>query len=290
MHIMKQILIFLSCLPFTLLGQHFEAGILVGGTNYLGELSSNSSQIFLKETNLAAGAFAKYNINHLLGLRLGFNYAAISGNDQNSGNRAIIERNLNFRSDIYEVSFIGEFNILGYQPYNYTATFSPYLFGGIAFFSFNPQGDLDGTLFDLQPLGTEGQTLASLPDRTPYSLSEIAIPFGIGFKYTLTETLNLGLEIGARKLFTDYLDDVSLTYPGNAAFAAEGAPLQAIQLSNPGPNGTFGDAPAGSARGDNNANDWYFIVGFTISYNFLDNGLIGGRRRSRGGKTGCPTF
>jgi len=286
---MRYLVIFLFCLPISLIGQHFEAGFLVGGSNYLGELSANSSQIFLKETNIAAGAFAKYNVNHLVALRLGFNYTTISGADRNSGNRAIIDRNLNFQSDIYEVGLIGEFNILGYQPYNYTSTFSPYLFGGIAFFQFNPQGELNGQLFDLQPLGTEGQNLAAFPERTPYKLNQFAIPFGVGFKYTLTETLNLGVEIGARKIFTDYLDDVSLTYPGNAAFAAEGASLETIQLSNQSSN-NLGDDIAGFARGDNNVNDWYFILGVTLSYNFLDNGLIGGRKRSRGGKTGCPTF
>ena len=176
---MKYIAIFLLCLPISLFGQHFEAGLLVGGSNYLGELASNSSQIFLKETNVAAGAFAKYNVNHLVALRLGFNYTTISGADRNSGNMAIIDRNLNFQSDIYEVGLIGEFNILGYQPYNYTSTFSPYLFGGIAFFQFNPQGELNGQFYDLQPLGTEGQNLASIPERTPYKLNQFAIPFGL---------------------------------------------------------------------------------------------------------------
>lgn len=286
---MKQILIILCLVPFSLFGQHFEVGFLVGGSNYLGELSSNSSQIYLKETNLAAGAFAKYNINHLFALRVGFNYAGVSGDDANSGNRAIIDRNLNFQSDIYEGSLIAEFNILGYQPFNYTSTFSPYLFGGISLFQFNPQGQLGDQFYDLQPLGTEGQNLASIPERTPYKLSQFAIPLGIGFKYTLTETLNIGLEIGARRLFTDYLDDVSLTYPGNDAFAANGDPLLVMQLSDQNPN-TFGTNIAGVARGDNNAADWYFITGITISYNFLDNGLIGGRKRSKGSKMGCPTF
>lgn len=286
---MKYFVIFLCCLPLSLAGQHFEAGFLVGGSNYLGELASNSSRIYLKETNIAAGAFAKYNVNDLVALRLGFNYTTISGADRNSGNTAIIDRNLNFQSDIYEIGLIGEFNILGYQSYNYTSTFSPYLFGGIAFFQFNPQGDLNGQFYDLQPLGTEGQNLTAFPERKPYKLNQFAIPFGLGFKYTLTETLNLGVELGTRKIFTDYLDDVSLTYPGNDAFAAEEASLETIQLSNQGAN-NLGNNVAGVARGDNNANDWYFILGVTLSYNFLDNGLIGGRKRSRGGKTGCPTF
>ncbi|MEM6316658.1 MAG: DUF6089 family protein [Bacteroidota bacterium] len=284
---MKKYLILFCLMPISLFAQHFEAGLMVGASNYLGDLSGNSSTIYLSETKLAAGAFAKYNVNHLLALRAHFNYASVSGADNNSGNRAIIDRNLSFQSNVYEYGLVGEFNLLGYQPYNYESTFSPYLFGGIALFQFNPQADLNGQLYDLQPLGTEGQNLAAIPERTPYQTSGVAIPFGLGFKYTLTESLNLGFEIGARKLFTDYLDDVSLTYPGNAAFAAEGASLEVIQLSNR--NLSAVDVPEGTARGDDNANDWYFIAGFTISYNFLDNGLIGGRKRS-GKKTGCPTF
>ena len=282
---MRQIAILFFLLPLSLFGQHFEAGLLLGGANYLGDLSGNSSKIYLKETNLAVGAFGKYNFNDFVAVRASFNYATVSGADANSGNNDIIARDLNFRSDIYEFGLIGEFNILGYQPYNYANTFSPYLFGGITLFSFNPQGELNGQLYDLQPLGTEGQNLTSIPDRAPYDLTQIAIPFGIGVKYTLTETLNLGFEVGFRKIFTDYLDDVSLTYPGSAAFLAEDAPTQAIQLSNPTQNDL-----TGAARGDNNSNDWYFIMGFTVSYNFLDNGLVGGRKRSKGGKIGCPTF
>jgi len=285
---MKYILVWFLSVPFALSAQYLDAGLLVGGSNYLGELSSNSSSVYLKETNLTAGAFARYNINHLLSLGLHFNYATVSGADRNSGNEAIISRNLDFRSDIYEVGLIGEFNILGYQPYNYTATFSPYLFGGIAYYKFNPQGELNGQLYDLQPLGTEGQGLNAFPDRTPYKLNQFAVPFGLGVKYTLTESINIGLQAGARKLFTDYLDDVSLTYPGNITFIAEGVGDLPAQLSDKSLN-SFGDN-SGQARGDAQPNDWYFIIGFTISYNFLDNGLIGGRGRGKKSKTGCPTF
>jgi len=73
---MKQLITFLLFLPLSLWGQHVEAGLMVGGANYLGELSSNSSQVFLQETNVAAGAFVKYNVNHLFAVRLGFNYEA----------------------------------------------------------------------------------------------------------------------------------------------------------------------------------------------------------------------
>ena len=285
---MKQLLIFLFFIPISLFSQHLEVGLLVGGANYMGELSNNSSKIYLKETNLTVGAFVKYNLNHLAAVRLHFNYATVSGADKNSGNSDIINRNLDFQSDIYEFGLIGEFNILGYEPYNYVSVFSPYVFGGIALFQFNPQGDLNGQLFDLQPLGTEGQGLQAFSERSSYKLSQFAIPFGIGVKYALTESLNIGFEIGGRKLFTDYLDDVSLTYPGSSAFILQEGKELSAQLSDKSLN-TVGDI-AGQARGDTKANDWYFITGITISYNFMDNGLIGGRGKAKKSKTGCPTF
>jgi len=82
------------------------------------------------------------------------------------------------------------------------------------------------------------------------------------------------------------VDDVSLTYPERELFNRDEENVIAGLLSdrslmNQGNNGGVG-------RGDTKVKDWYFISSFTISYNFADNGLIGGRRR--GGKSGCVTF
>jgi len=284
---MKKLLLLIICsIPLLLPAQYFEMGLSVGGSNYIGELASNSSKIDLQATNIAAGAFARYNLHRFVTLRLHGNFTILSGEDSNSRNEAIANRNLSFRTNLYEFGLVGEFNLFGYQPYNYVSGFSPYLFGGIAMYKFDPQAELDGQLYALQPLGTEGQNLAEFPDRLPYELTQFAVPFGLGFKYALSEDINIGFEIGARKLFTDYLDDVSLTYPERALFnREEGEEIAGLlsdrNLVNQGNNGGLG-------RGDTKVNDWYFITSFTISYNFSDNGLIGGRRR--GGKSGCITF
>jgi len=284
---MKQLLFLFICyIPLFLNAQYFEAGLSVGGSNYLGELSSNSSKIELGETNIAAGVFVRYNLHRFVTLRLHGNYTILSGEDSNSRNEAIASRNLSFQTNLYEVGLVGEFNLLGYQPYNYVSAFSPYLFGGIAIYKFDPQAELDGQLYALQPLGTEGQNLEAFPERLPYELTQLAVPFGFGFKYALSEDINIGFEIGGRKIFTDYLDDVSLTYPDQELFdRVEDNEIAGLlsdrNLVNQGSNG-------GAARGDTKARDWYFISSFTISYNFSDNGLIGGRKR--GGKSGCVTF
>ena len=276
----------LLCLPGLVLAQGLELGVQVGGSNYLGDLSSNSSSIHLSETGFTGGGFVRYNVNSYLGFRLAFNAASISGDDANATFESIRERNLNFRSGILEGSFTAEFNILGYEPYNLNRPFSPYIFGGIAFLSFNPRTDFEGQIIDLQPLGTEGQGIPGREDS--YNLTTLAIPMGIGVKYALNDSWNLALELGARATFTDYLDDVSTTYVEfNELLAANGEVAAALGNRIGEYLGTEPvSVPTGTPRGDDVSQDWYFILGLSISYNFLDNGLVGSRGRSKR-KAGC---
>ncbi|MGL1572121.1 hypothetical protein ACSTHY_00040, partial [Vibrio parahaemolyticus] len=53
----------------------------------------------------------------------------------------------------------------------------------------------------------------SYPDRKQYSLFNLEIPIGAGIKYAINENVNVYFEFAFRKLFTNYLDDVSNTYP-----------------------------------------------------------------------------
>jgi len=269
-------------MPLFSFSQHLELGLSLGGTNYIGELSANSSAIMLNETNLTVGAFTRFNINPYLAIRLQGNFASLSGSDANANDVRIKNRNLSFSTEIYEGSLVGEFNILGLDSSE--DYFSPYLFGGIAYYSFNPKAELDGQVFELQPLGTEGQGLAEFPARSPYELRQFAIPVGLGVKYVLSEKIHLGLEIGVRKLFTDYLDDVSLTYP-NTDFFDPNNPLEAlaIQLSD---RSLSPEPQAGLGRGDRSSTDLYFLTTFTFSYNFLESN----NRKRKNKYLNCPTF
>ena len=49
----------------------------------------------------------------------------------------------------------------------------------------------------------------AVPERKPYTLNQLAIPFGFGVNYALSEKIMIGAEVSFRRLFTDYLDDVS---------------------------------------------------------------------------------
>ena len=264
--------------------QHTELGLFVGASTYQGDLAPSKVWLSIGQTHPAFGVFGKYNFNRLGAVRLGVNFCTISGDDSKSREVGRIERNLSFRTNITEFSLIGEFNILGYQPYNLEETFSPYLFGGIAVYKFNPKAKYEGEWIALQPLGTEGQGLSQFPDRTPYNLTQISIPFGFGVKYAINDTWNIGLEFGARKTLTDYIDDVSTTYVSDTELLEGNGELAAALA-----NRTGQPVATGMGRGDSGDDDWYLIGGLTISINFLDNGLVGFRGRNTK-KSGCPTF
>lgn len=69
-----------------------------------------------------------------------------------------------------------------------------------------------GNKYYLKPLSTEG--LGFLENRPYYKINQVSIPFGGGVKFALNDNVRLGFEVGMRKLFTNYLDDVSTTYAG----------------------------------------------------------------------------
>ncbi len=272
--------------PSLLFAQHTEAGFLLGASNYIGELSNNQSTIYWQETKPAIGFFGKYNLNSMLAIRGGLNYSRISGKDSNSNNKSISQRNLSVRTRLLEFSLTGELNLPGYQPYGLAKPFSPFIFGGIALTSFNPKANYNDEWVALQPLGTEGQGISGYD--SPYSKTTLAIPFGVGVKWALNDAINVGFEAGARMTFTDYLDDVGGTYADYGDLISGNGELAAA-LSNRTGELIASDpviVPAGTARGDSSNNDWYFTAAFTISYNFLDNGLVGIRRKTGKGK-GC---
>lgn len=284
---MKRLLLLLIlALPIYSTAQHFELGVLAGGSTYDGDLMPTRIQPLIKEMHFAGGAFVRYNINDYITARLGVNYAKISGDDIHSTTGA--NRNLSFQSNILEFGLQGEFNILGYQPYALQSIFSPYIFGGINVFKFNPQTEYEGQLVDLQPLGTEGQGLDAYPDRAFYKLTEYSIPMGVGVKFALNDAINIGFEMGARMLFTDYIDDVSTTYVDKELLRIARGDL-AAELSDRRTEVPTDTDTTTTGRGNSSARDWYYITGVTLSYNFLDNGLSGSRKRGGRGQD-CYSF
>lgn len=228
-----------------------------GGMFYIGDLNDQSA-LTLPQWGASVGW--KVRLDNRWALRLQGTYGRIA-----SGDKDCIElRNLRFRSDILEVALLGEFNFAPFGNGPKEKKWTPYVFGGVAVYHFNPMAPVresDGTTrwVALQPLGTEGQYNHNFPDRKPYPLTQVCVPFGVGVKWRLGKHFSLAAEYGFRKTWTDYLDDVSTTYVGTAALLAgtsDGA--QAAMLADRSNEVVpeFQNAP-GIKRGDDSLDDMY---------------------------------
>lgn len=281
----------LVCLPLFANSQHTEVGIFAGVNSYSGDISKHFDIAELKE---AYGGFVRYNFNDYVGLRLGINGGRMSGDDAHASPSEEwyeyrLERNLSFTSSLVEGSLVAEVNLFGYQPYNLQKVISPYIFGGVSFFHFNPKAEYNNEWVALQPLGTEGQGMDGFA--APYKRTSFAIPFGGGLKYAVNDLWNIGIEVGLRKTFTDYIDDVSTDYVSRNELIAGNGELAANLANRTGEYlGTEPvSVPTGTTRGNPLVDDWFTLMGITVSYNFLDNGLVGWRKNNRRNRNGCPT-
>ena len=234
----------------------WEAGIIVGQSNYHGDLAP---EIVLGENNNAFGIVGRYNVTTAIAIKSCLIFGKISGTDANF--KANAERNLHFRSNIIEFTSQAEFHFqpFGLQPL--TKDFTPYLFTGLSVFHFNPQAEYNDEWVNLRPLGTEGQ---NLDGGKRYSNVSLAIPLGMGVKYNLSRNFVVGFEVGFRKAFTDYLDDVSTLYPDLEQLDARAADLSDRSVGVDG----LPQSKPGTMRGDDHLNDWFIIGGLTLTYRF----------------------
>ena len=236
-----------------------ELGIFLGTSYYLGELNHVHFPLGFHLLKPGGGLFYRYNLNGHYSIRSFVNYGEVGGSDGNSENVFEKNRGLSFKSVILEVGSIMEFNFYEFALYrDAKRVVTPFIFGGLNYFYFNPQGNLNGTWVDLQPLGTEGQGSSAFPDRKKYFQHQIAIPLGIGIKVKI-QRFAITAEWGIRKTFTDYIDDVSTTYVDPKLLSA-----QAVQLANR--SNLSSESIQNKQRGDSKSSDWYVFSGITVSF------------------------
>lgn len=215
-----------------------SVGFGIGTSNYYGDFAPYrrplASTFKMMRWNIA-GNYTRHFTPHLAA-RATFTYARIAGDDyimnRDSKHESNIfyARNLHFRNDLKEFSIQGIYKLTpDNRSYDRRPQLGVYLFAGIALTAHNPKAldSLNGDWVKLQPLGTEGQGNAGY--EKPYSLVQFAIPVGIGVRYKINSKLDISAELGFRKTFTDYLDDVHGLYADPALFADN--PL-ALRMSN----------------------------------------------------------
>lgn len=276
-------LVLLCSLSARTAAQGVEIGLLGGVSMYSGDLSPAEFGIFTQDFNPAGGLFLRYSPGHRLAFRLAGVFTQVSATDDKEVFLDAQGRSRSFRSSISEVGLTASLNLfyLGDPNDRYLA---PYLLGGVSLVSFNPEGNLDGIWYELQPLRTEGQGIPGgnyAP--TPYSLQEISLHLGGGLRWQAGDRVSLGFEIGGRRIASDYLDDIS-DVSVNYLDILENTGPTAAYFSNPSiQDPSAADADRTYARGGEFA-DWFFTGTFTVGLR-LGSGGGGGR-----GKMGCYSF
>ncbi len=291
--------------------RYWSAGGNVGISNYVGDIDPDASFLAtsVKFTRANFGAFLIHRFNPRLSWRASFNWARIQGSDRENNDPGASQseygrymRNLSFRNDIKELKadlIIDLFS--NRRNFQRRVDFTPYFFVGIAGFLHNPRALYDGEWYKLQPLGTEGQNVDGVGRDGRYSLVQVAVPFGVGFRYKLGTLWDLAFEIGWRWTYTDYLDDVSDVYVdkyliydaaesgdadiaaalsdrsvegGNGALPPESVFYGHSVIQEEAPNGVVFDymttdyGRTGNKRGTPSRKDWYILTGFHLSYIF----------------------
>ncbi|MDB9882691.1 hypothetical protein N8368_04710 [Bacteroidia bacterium] len=229
----------------------------LGGSNFIG--SRGLFDYDLKATRLAistgiavnTGAFS-FCIN-IMGTRL-------VGDDSYSDQEFQVARNLSVRTDLVEASFLTDF-----RPFSRSQGFNRfYLYGGIGLMYYQPKAKLNDDWVKLRTLGTEGQYLTN--GDGPYSELDLVLPYGLGYKFRLAKSTSLVLDLGFRKTFTDYLDDVSTVYADHLLLSVENGTESAVLADR-----SLAKNALGYERGNPEKDDMYFILGLKFEY------ILGGK-------------
>ena len=241
--------------------QEGEFGVGVGAGHYFGDLNTRAK---LNRAKMAATLFFRKNLGNYIAVRVGASFAQLGYSDKyNTHNTYMQTRNLSFNTRVWELTLQGDFNFFRFMPGDPAFSFTPYITFGAGVFSYDPYAYLKGRKVQLRPLGTEGQ------GSNTYSSMAISIPFGGGFKYALNDRINIGFEVLHRFTNTDYLDDVSKTYPDAAVFPPnpDGSPSDAFLLYDR--SYELGDPIGikGRQRGNSKQKDQFVTAMFHLTFN-----------------------
>jgi Domain of unknown function (DUF6089) len=221
MHIAKIIFIVAVAwanFSFGQISQRSEIGGGLGIFNYTGDLVRTYD---LTTSRPAATIFYRSNISRVVSFRTSLTGGQLAASDKSDPLDALaVKRAASFNIFLLELSGAFEYHFLDWRDDKRRLRFTPYLFAGVGLFG-----------------------IAGTPNKTAeYSNVQMSIPFGGGMKYVLNPKYYLSFEIGMRKTFFDYLDNVSGGDPS----------LKNFQYGN--------------------ANDYdnYFFTGITLTYTFYD--------------------
>ncbi len=187
---------------------NIEPGITIGSSYYLGDIN-HTKQFY--SPGLTIGLAFRHSFNEYYAVRLNILKAKISGNDADFPSIYQQIRAHAFVNNIYEIGLQTEFNFLEFNS-RVRKSSAPYITAGLA-----------------------------LAMSNSFQTFSLAIPMGVGYKYSISKRLSISAEWVFRNTTTDKLD---LLLP------ADPSSKQLTKIKNA---------------------DWYSIAGLTITYNFASN-------------------
>lgn len=251
--------------------QEFRLKAYVGTVRYYGDLAPYTFLKPISDANLSIALSAGIRLNRFLSVNLKYTSGKLSANDANSKQEFRRSRNLRFESPLDELGLLFELDLRNLF-FNKKSTYGTnvYITSGINLYQINPRTDFNGDIYFLQPLGTEGQGLPGYAE--PYKLTQWNIPYGIGVEVRITDNFNAGIEATSRITFSDYIDDVSGSYPDFQLLESERGEIARFLSDRSGEvnGGEYINMP-GESRGDNTNNDFYIYTGVFVTYYFGDN-------------------
>ncbi|PQJ79545.1 DUF6089 family protein [Polaribacter porphyrae] len=185
---MKKSILLIICLTLSniLFAQVYEAGITIGGSNYVGDIGRTN---YIYPNKIAGAAFFKYNWNPRIVFRATYSYLPIGGNDLDADTDLRRARGLNFTNTIHELAIGLEYNFYEYNISEQGKTWTPYILLELGAFNY--------------------KYVVGEPQPRQYTFdtkNSFSIPFGVGFKSKLIGPLAFSIETKFRYTFEDDLD------------------------------------------------------------------------------------
>jgi len=265
------------CVFGTMHAQTWEIGMGAGLSLYFGDLNVPTLEAYRHNTNVAWAASAAYRPDDWYAIRLRYLHTRLEGDDALARVQWQRQRNLNFFTPVDELTIQMEFDFDAF--FNIESSLPlPYVIFGVGVLSFDPRTEYNGTVIRLQPLGTEGQGMPGYPD--PYSLWTTHMLAGLGYRFALSNGLEIALSLSVRRTNTDYLDDVSGYYVSREELQQFNGEMSAMLGNKIG-------RETGRLRGGPRINDWYDVVLLELRYRLNTNRYTGRPKRRPYGK--CPS-
>ena len=216
-----------------------NVGTLLGSNYFIGDASNDGF-------DASFGMFIYYSLSPEIKFKV--SYLSTNLNTRFPDN---FSESYKIKTQVNSLTLSGYYFL--YELKNYQIKFDFHM--GLSVFRFQPKGQYNGFLYDLNNFNTEENV---------YSLNQIAVPLGFSIQKEVFNFLTVGLELIYHKTFTDYLDDISGNYADYQNILDERGEIAAY-FSDPSRVNTEFDYQKEGPRGNTSSTDSFVSVLFSIS-------------------------